>query len=146
MTEQDKTAARRRARKAAASKAAAPKPAGQTEQDKTAAEQPRVTVNDPAADRRKRDQEEADKVAEGRRLAHVQALETERDFLTRQPSPNGRRLAEVQRELDHFSSSPKERRRELAVDVPTTSVTEQHAQAVPDRTPSTPDQQSVTTG
>lgn len=53
-------------------------------------------------------------IAAERRAAHVQALETERAFLERQPKPNQDRLAQVAEQLDAYAEKPARRVRETA--------------------------------
>lgn len=48
------------------------------------------------------------------RAAIVEALRTEREYLSRQPKPNERRLAEVDAQLDVYSDKPVTRQRETA--------------------------------
>lgn len=55
----------------------------------------------------------ADPAAEAR-AAHVGALQTELDGLNRVPTPNKRRVAEVQAELDKYTEKPAKRSRETA--------------------------------
>lgn len=50
--------------------------------------------------------------ATNRRSAHVQALQNELDYLTRQPKPNEARVAAVQEQLAEFSDKPAARKRE----------------------------------
>lgn len=50
--------------------------------------------------------------ATNRRSAHVQALENELEYLTRQPKPNEARVAAVQEQLAEFSDKPTARKRE----------------------------------
>jgi hypothetical protein len=65
-----------------------------------------VQVGDPAAARAaaltKADAELAGRL----RRDHVEGLRTEREFLTRTPAPNTRRIAEIDAEIDRYSATP----------------------------------------
>jgi hypothetical protein len=50
--------------------------------------------------------------ASQRRSSHVQALQNELDYLTRQPKPNEDRVAAVQAQLDEYSDEPTGRKRQ----------------------------------
>lgn len=59
------------------------------------------------------DETKPDPAAEARK-AHAEGLQTELDYLERQPSPNKRRVGEVKAELDKYADKPARRSRETA--------------------------------
>lgn len=86
-----------------------------TKQDKAAADAPAA---EPAAEPKTqveiaRDQlkeaEESDAAAAAR-SSHVQALQNELDYLTRQPEPNAERVAAVKEQLSEYSDKPSRKR------------------------------------
>lgn len=50
----------------------------------------------------------------GARAGYVAGLETELEFLKRQPNPNAQRIAGVKAELDRYAGKPSQRRTETA--------------------------------
>lgn len=54
-------------------------------------------------------------MSESPRAAYVHALENELAFLERQPTPKADRIADVKKQLDHYSKNPEKRERETAV-------------------------------
>jgi hypothetical protein len=88
----------------------ATKPAKATEVvEEAAAAEPKTQVE--IARDQLQEAEESDAAAQTR-AAHVQALQNELDYLTRQPEPNKERVAGVQAQLDEYSDKPTARKRE----------------------------------